>query len=357
MLEFNKWHRGRSTIVRGRINKNICRLIQYLLDATRFHVIIKKHSFVLICVAIISIQFYFLVTMYVNYNSLYSLANSSFPDTFWHEYYEISKVSLRRSSNISLANDSVIVTACGRNVATTLPLFRKNLYEILKLFKDYRIFLGESDSQDSTLKKFRQWQNEDRKVNVHTYGKLIATYSENRAHRIAFCRNNLLRTVRENGWINQAKYLLVMDIDINANSVLTVDNFLTNFDYDTRDWTVMTASQTKRYYDIWAVRSQTLNYDCWDIIAPLKDQEIARERYIYVHMKPIPRDFGLIPVRSAFGGFGVYQTMYLNNCYYEAFDQTIQQKCEHVSFHECIGRNGGKIFINPKFQNADGLAN
>jgi hypothetical protein len=295
--------------------------------------------------------------MRLDYKRLYSLANSAIPDTFWHEYYEIPKVSIRRASNISLANDFVIVTACGRDIAAALPVFRRNLYSILKLFKDYRIFLGESDSLDSTLLNFRQWKNEDSKVHVYTYGNLTAAYSKNRAHRIAFCRNDLLRTIRQNNWIRKAKFLLVMDIDINATPILTVDNFLTNFEYDIRDWAVMTASQTKRYYDVWAVRTHTLNYDCWEIVDPLKHQEIGRKMYIYVHTRPIPREFGLISVRSAFGGFSVYQTVYLNNCYYEAFDKTTKQKCEHISFHDCVISNGGKIFINPKFQNADGLTN
>jgi hypothetical protein len=103
--------------------------------------------------------------------------------------------------------------------------------------------------------------------------------------------------------------------------------------------------------------THTLNYDCWEVVDRLKHQEIAQKMYVYVHMKPIPRNFGLIPVRSAFGGFGVYQTIYLNGCYYEAFDQITKQKCEHVSFHDCIISNGGRIFINPKFQNADGRKN
>jgi hypothetical protein len=247
--------------------------------------------------------------------------------------------------------------ACGRDIAAALPIFQRNLYSILKLFQDYRIFLGESDSVDRTLISFRQWKSEDNKVHVYTYGNLTTTYSKNRAHRIAFCRNNLLRTIRQNNWISQAKFFLVMDIDINANPILTVNNFLTNFEYDTRDWAVMTASQTKLYYDIWAVRTRTLNYDCWEVVDPLKYQEIGRKKYVYVHTKPIPRNFGLVPVRSAFGGFGVYQTVYLNNCYYEAFDKTTKQKCEHISFHDCVIRNGGNIFINPKFQNADGLKN
>jgi hypothetical protein len=194
-------------------------------------------------------------------------------------------------------------------------------------------------------------------VQVFTYGSLKLTYSKNRAHRIAYCRSDLLQNLHKNNLIDKAKFLLVLDIDINANTILTVDNFLTNFEYDTRDWAVMTASQTIFYYDVWAVRSSILDYDCWKVVDPLKYQEIARKFYVYIHAKPIPRDFGLIPVRSAFGGFGVYQTKYLNSCYYEAFDQNNRQKCEHISFHDCIIENGGKIFINPKFQNADGTKN
>jgi hypothetical protein len=295
--------------------------------------------------------------MRLDYKELYLLANSSFPETFWHEYYGKHTFPVRRVWNVSLSNDFAIVIACGRDIASVLPVFRRNLYPILKLFKDYRIFLGESDSLDSTLMNFRRWKKEDAKVHVHTYGNLTATYSKYRAHRIAFCRNDLLRTIRQNNWMRKAKFLLVMDIDINATPILTVENFLTNFQYDTRDWAVMTASQTKLYYDVWAVRTNALNYDCWQVVDPIQYQEIARKKYIYVHTKPIPRGFGLIPVRSAFGGFGIYQTTYLNNCYYEAFDETIKQKCEHISFHDCVISNGGKIFINPKFQNADGLKN
>jgi hypothetical protein len=340
------------------ISKNLYRLKQlYLSNIQKFHLLFKKHRYTLIYVLVIIIQFLLLVKINFDYKALYLLANSSNPDAFWHLNYEIPRVSVRRIANVSLTSDSVIVLACGRDVAEAVPVFRKNLYPILKLFKDYRVLLGESDSTDSTLMYFRHWKDEDSKVHVHSYGNLTATYSKNRAHRIAFCRNDLLQIVRKTNWINEARFILVMDIDINANPILTVDNFLTNFEYDARDWAVMTASQTKLYYDIWAVRSDTLNYDCWEIVDHLKHQEIARKMYIYVHTKPIPRNFGLIPVRSAFGGFGVYQTAYLNNCSYEAFDKKTEQKCEHVSFNDCVVRNGGKIFINPKFQNADGLKN
>lgn len=329
----------------------------YFANAATWKLAFRRNKKAFMCAAILIIQFILLVKLNSDYMELYSLANSSFPDTFWHANYEKSRLSIRRVSNVPLRNESVIVLACGRDVEKAFPLFRKNLYSILKLFKDYRILLGESDSKDKTLVSFQSWKAKDGKVHVHTYGHLSLTYSKNRAHRIAYCRNDLLKAARKNNWINNFKFLFVMDIDVNANSVLTVDNFLTNFEYDTRDWAVMTASQTKLYYDIWAVKSETLNYDCWSILEGIKHQEIARKLYIYVHTKHIPREFGLIPVLSAFGGFGIYQTTFLNSCHYEAFDERTEQKCEHIAFHECIIRNGGKIFINPRFQNADGLTN
>ena len=340
------------------MSKNSSRTFKnWFLSVRPLHVFSKRHWNRFIYTTIIIVQFFCLTQNILDYKVLYKLANSSFPDTFWHKSYDTQRNSIRHVVNISLANETVIVLACGRNVEEALPAFRWNLYSILKLFKDYRIVLGESDSTDDTLFSFRRWQDNDAKVYIQSYGNLSKTYSSNRAHRIAFCRNNLLETMRKFKWLDRAQFLLVMDIDINANSILTVDNFLTNFEYDMRDWAVMTASQTKLYYDVWAVRTDTLEYDCWELIDKIKHREIALKVYLNIHTKPIPRDFGLIPVRSAFGGFGIYQTRYLNNCYYEAFDGKTQQKCEHVSFHDCVTNNGGRIFINPKFQNADGLKN
>lgn len=342
---------------RHRNGVSVSALRHYLLIVLRICVLFcKKHKILVACTIVVVIQFIALVKLTLDYNALYSLVDISFPDTFWHPSSTNSRISIQRSANFILSNETVLILGCGRNVANSLPGFRRNIYKILKLFKDYRIFLGESDSTDTTLLALQKWSEQDARVHVRTYGNLSVTYSRNRIHRIAYCRNDLLNTARKI-WLNTSKFLFVMDIDINASPILTVDNFLSNFEYDSRYWAVMTASQTQVYYDVWAVRSSTLTYDCWEVVDPLKHQKIARQIYVYVHTKPIPRDFGLIPVDSAFGGFGVYQTRYLNNCSYEAFDSLAKQKCEHISFHDCIRRNGGKIFINPKFQNADGILN
>jgi hypothetical protein len=53
-----------------------------------------------------------------------------------------------------------------------------------------------------------------------------------------------------------------------------------------------------------------------------------------INQKPIPSEYGLMEVHSAFGGAGLYEA------------------CEHVPFHLCIREknNQGRIFINFDFQ-------
>ena len=326
-----------------------------------FYKRINKQSLCRVCrlywaYLVISVQFCLLIRLYLNYDDLYRISNATAPETFWHIHYYNDRGFLphRMKSPISLSNDSVVVMACGRNVENTLPGFQDNLYRLISLFKTYRILLGESDSKDNTLVYMQKWKRKDRHVFLYSYGNLTDTYSKYRTHRITFCRNSLLQKARENHWLDESNYLLVMDIDINSQAILTVKNFLSNFFYDPNEWAVMTASQTLQYYDVWALRTTTIDYDCWELVESFKHRQIAIEKYVNIHMKPIPIDFGLIPVRSAFGGFAIYQTKYLNNCIYDGIGHSFKETCEHITFHRCIVENGGKFFINPQFQNSNG---
>jgi len=69
----------------------------------------------------------------------------------------------------------------------------------------------------------------------------------------------------------------------------------------------------------------------------------------YLHGKvPVPGVQGiyragdeLIQVHSCFGGLAFYKMSAVKDCMYDGGD------CEHVPFHACINKNGGKIFLNP----------
>ena len=235
-----------------------------------------------------------------------------------------------------------------------MPIFRRNVERIVALFRNYRILLGESDSSDGTLQLIQKWASESENVFTETYGSLSSMFPDSRTQRIAFCRNHLLKITRQKNWLFDSNYLLVMDVDVNANDVLTVENFVSNFEYDTSSWGVMTASQTQNYYDIWALRAASINYDCWVMIGHYWHKNITEKIYLTVHTRPIPRHFGLIHVYSAFGGFGIYQTRYLNGCWYQGIDKSHRERYKHVSFHECIRRSRGTIFVNSRFHNVEG---
>ena len=80
-----------------------------------------------------------------------------------------------------------------------------------------------------------------------------------------------------------------------------------------------------------------------------------------IHWAPIPIDHDLVEMFSAFGGITIYQTKYLKDCNYDGYDinsnATNYEVCEHVIFNFCVTKNGGRIFINPRFQNSRGISN
>ncbi|CAF3931713.1 unnamed protein product [Adineta steineri] len=199
-----------------------------------------------------------------------------------------------------------------------------------------RILICESDSTDKTLEKLHQWS----RAQVYTFGNMMKSYPE-RTHRLAFCRNTLLNKTHD----LKADYILVTDFD---RFPITVPSFLANFRYNIDDWSVMTASPSDYYYDIWALRTlsdSVMNYDVWRRIG---DLERSGKNYcggklvdliITIHQKYMPIEYGLLEVRSAFGGSALYK---VNSTYGYQYDGAT---CEHVSFHLCIRKKIKEEFL------------
>jgi len=237
------------------------------------------------------------------------------------------------------------VVGCARNVEQNIDKLKKPIESIIDLFHPTsRIIFIESDSKDNTLAKLRQWS----RAEVYTDGNLSRIIPE-RPERIAYCRNELLDKARQ----LKADYMLFIDVDIYAANV---SSFLSNFEYDTDDWSVMTANLLKKYYDIWALRTLSdsiLNFDVWHRLWALQLAngycfDSLVKNIIEIHQKPYPPDRNLLEVRSAFDGAGLYKMAATVGCNYSGDFYT----CEHVPFHTCMReKNQAKIFINPKFTN------
>ena len=236
----------------------------------------------------------------------------------------------------------LLVLATARNVEKEIDKFRRSTEAIIDLFHpSSRILVCESDSSDKTLEKLSAWP----RAQLYTYGNLSIVYPE-RTERIAFCRNKLLNVSRE----IPADYLLMTDVDMFAGSI---PSLISNFRYNRDKWAAMRASSGV-YYDIWALRTlsdSVLNYDVWHRIWQINREnkycgQSVTDQIVGNHQRPIPVERGLIEVRSAFNGVGLYKANETNGCYYSGANST----CEHVPFHLCIReKNHGRIFINPEF--------
>ncbi|CAF1414559.1 unnamed protein product [Adineta steineri] len=239
----------------------------------------------------------------------------------------------------------LVVLGCARNVERNLDAFRSHIEPIINLFhSSSRILIFESDSKDKTVKKLRQWS----RVELYTYRGLLGRYPE-RTDRLAYCRNMLM----DKAHLLILDYIFIVDLDRFST---TVSSFLSNFQYDINQWSVMTATSHDTYYDIWALRTlsdSVMNYDVWhrvsDLETPLNNYCHASvyDGIVRIHIKHIPIEHGLIEVRSAFNGAGLYKVNSTYNCKYDGGGYT----CEHVPFHLCIReKNQARIFINPEFQ-------
>lgn len=235
----------------------------------------------------------------------------------------------------------ILATAC--NVEKYIDKFRKSTEAILDLFHpSSRILICESDSSDKTVDKLLKWS----RAQLYTYGHMSSIYPA-RSERIAFCRNKLLNVSRE----ITADYLLMTDLDVFASKIPA---FISSFRYNTDQWAAMTAS-SGIYYDIWALRTlsdSVMNFDVWHRISKIQSEEKSycsqsvTDQIIGNHQKLIPVHRGLVEVRSAFNGAGLYKANLTYGCTYSGANTT----CEHVPFHQCIReKNHGRIFINPEF--------
>lgn len=210
-------------------------------------------------------------------------------------------------------------------------------YQKLNL-KDYSVLFVDGNSNDNTYQICKNWCNrepEKRKIIQQLNTDIL------RPLLLEQARNMYLEYFQND--FKSGNYLLILDADdVNVN--INEDGFLSNFDH--KDWDFMGANQSKDYYDIWALRSDECDYDCWRKVRETKDISFVNR-----HHKNIPVNSPLIQVKSAFGGTGIYHTEKLKGLTYSSFTLDGLEQCEHVGLNLKLHSLGGKLYINPKFIN------
>lgn len=99
------------------------------------------------------------------------------PLPFWqdnrtYETIQLSPLPVRKVNDVNLKNFTLVISACCRNVASHLTGFQKNVHAIGSLFRNYRIYMLESDSTDGTWEFLERWAaNDSSHVYAYTEGQ------------------------------------------------------------------------------------------------------------------------------------------------------------------------------------------
>jgi hypothetical protein len=164
--------------------------------------------------------------------------------------------------------------------------------------------------------------------------------------RIATARNRLLDEVRATARGDE-QYLLVMDLDaaslaVSAKGLRRAMGFA--------GWDGLFANQLGFYYDVWALRDAERSPDDWtqhvNHLPPGWRRRWARLRHLTWRNRPIAPWRQPIPVRSAFGGFGIYRLPLALEGRYAGMREG-REICEHVPYNEALAAKGARLFVHP----------
>jgi glycosyltransferase involved in cell wall biosynthesis len=238
----------------------------------------------------------------------------------------------------------LLIAGTARDIASSWESTSKSLQHIFNAVDDYTCLIVESNSNDTTLQKLREWSNE--KQHVLSLGHLN---EPSRTKRIAAARNAYMNWFKNHGYFDTYDYMLVVDLD----SSLRIESDFQKQLHSCMirdDWDGIGSNRRGRYYDIWALRSAALGctFDCWEMVSkPVKlgiltvkpPYHEQVKKFVYAFQNVIPPTQGWIPCESAFGCMALYKVKSVMNRVYNG-DTT----CEHISFH-----SGLRMFINPAF--------
>lgn len=246
---------------------------------------------------------------------------------------------LYSTSTYSTKYPSVVIIGCARDIEKHLPVSIQKVENICSLFDESSIIIFENDSTDKTLEILNNWK----KAEVISEKNVKGT----RTQRLAYARNKLM----EEALKKNAEYIVIVDLDDKCADITNESILSTLNNNHVKDWAMMGANQKDVYYDLWALRTfdSWMPGDYWSRDNCKKDE--CGDNTKGIGFKNIPKTDKPIEVKSCFGGLGVYKTKYLNECTYYG-GQHGKEVCEHVSFHEGIRKNGGKLYINPEMINS-----
>ena len=268
-------------------------------------------------------------------------------------------MQMKKYKTVPMKDARVVIAAPISNVADNIKPVFDNINKLVDEFKEVRVILVESNSQDNTyfvaegLKDYLKCplelhcisDNMDPNVNHQI------THWHLRTARLAMARNFYVSRIIES--YSDYDYMYCMDFNYSNIEPIRLDGVRSNFEVDV-DWNVLTANQEKGYYDLWALRHpywcpHNIYGEIWNQIDGWMSVEDQMKLVMDGKRINILNDADPVPVDSAFGGSAIYKIPAIidKNPIHYWLDEKGHREVEHISFMKGIG----KVFINPKFIN------
>ena len=253
--------------------------------------------------------------------------------------------------HIAVERANVLVVGLARDCADVIQDEIRTLHKALTGFNSVAFLVIESDSEDETLVKLEAMQSE-MNLQARSLGTLRASYPS-RTQRIAICRNEYLKCLRQQDAYRDIDYVIVADLD-GVNRQLTPEAVQSCW-FEGADWDACFANQSAPYYDIWALRHPVWSPDdCFEKETVLRAQGagdyVARKTAIFDRMITIDPKQRPIRVQSAFGGLGIYKKHLFEAADYVGLDAQGDEVCEHVSVHLEMEKTA-KLYVMPSLIN------
>jgi hypothetical protein len=291
-----------------------------------------------------------------------------------------TQINRKKTNNVS-----VVVCFCVYNNEVGLPRCLKNMEEIRHIFHRMVINVVYDISEDNSYQILMDFnkKNDNKSMSEKIPVNIVTNTTErninSKSENIAKCRNILLDMIRKR--YSNYDYFIMMDTNdyscigqINVQLMHDImhpennenDNDISNYD-------AITFDREAGYYDWWALSFDPYIYSFYHISNSFKIKDQMKKMFTDIlHHYRIHRDNQVIPVYSAFNGFGIYKTKkFLNTSYssdikMDLFPKHIVHKliyttksniynhfkddCEHRKFHlEAIQKNNAKIGVSTKY--------
>lgn len=278
-----------------------------------------------------------------------------------HPHVFPSHVVRYTPSHTNASLTPLIIAAVCKDVAQPLQAYILDNIESFFPYFNVTVVITESNSRDdATWNTLTTWADrmQAEQAPVQIYLHRLPTVDENRISRIARARETNLTALRFTGQLQRGEgYMLVLDCD-HVNRTMPLGHELhrrlrTEWE-DDPTWAVLTAVQATipEYYDLFAVKAPWFERSTGKraMCSPKKGLQVLWDKLQEAQQtqQTPPR----VEVYSAFGGLALYRMQYLHDCRYMYGNHHRNDVCEHVTFHDGIRRNGGRVFIDLTLQNA-----